>query len=398
MSTPAAVLSPPIGLGQSPPGDRPGVESSLSSLAQRTLGRFFEIRPYEDGITLLLLLGMLASVAWSVQLAGWLDGPLTQPTVLLGGITGIFAARHTFRWPVAHAAAFAIGWVVVFWQASQGANGDNIIDTSRDVWERFFLWLEAARDGGISRDSLPFQVLLLGAAWIISYVSSWVLFKYRNVWITVTILGVAIVINLSYRQGEHEHTLYLFLGLAIVLFAHMTAIERASRWAASGMAFPPHLRRLSIQYGIGLAIPVVLIASLLPITEPRNAQLTSLWDSFKEPFRALDDDFGRLLSGVRGRDSSGFSEFRESLPFQGAIDLPDNPVLFVDTVYPTLHAGRIYSEYTSQGWQTGATIQTRTLAGEILARREDLQGRQIITQRFIPNVDADWVLPIGNTL
>ena len=63
----------------------PSMDERIGSFVERVLGRFFTIRPYEDGLTLIILLGMLASVAWSVQLAGWLNGPLTQPTVFIGG-------------------------------------------------------------------------------------------------------------------------------------------------------------------------------------------------------------------------------------------------------------------------------------------------------------------------
>ena len=234
MSTSAGTLQPPGAL-QSPKLSSTSIEGSVSSFAERTLGRYFDLRTYEDGITLVLLLGLLSSVAWSVQLVGWLTGPNTQITVILGGIVGAMAARHRLNWPVAPVAAFTIGWVVVFWQAGEGANGDNIIATSRDIWDRFLLWLDAARNDGISRDALPFQVMLLAVSWLISFASSWILFKFRNAWITVTMLGVAIIINLSYRQGQHEHTLYIFLAIAVVLFAHVTSVQRAAGWAEAAL-------------------------------------------------------------------------------------------------------------------------------------------------------------------
>ena len=107
--------------------------------------------------------------------------------------------------------------------------------------------------------------MLLTVSWLISFAYAWIIFKFRNVWITVTMLGVAIIINLSYRQGQYEYTLYLFLAISIVLFAHVTSVQRAVGWAEAGMKFPSHLRQLSMQHGIVLAIPVVLIAASLPM-------------------------------------------------------------------------------------------------------------------------------------
>jgi hypothetical protein len=86
------------------------------------------------------------------------------------------------------------------------------------------------------------------------------------------------------------------------------------------------------------------------------------------------------------------------LPFKGSIELTDEPVMFVDTVFPTLHAGRFYSEYTSQGWLTGPTIEQTVLSSDVLVQEEDLKARKLITQRFTPNVDVSWVMPVGNTL
>lgn len=381
----------------SPPGVTRQQGSPLR-IAWRGLKRTIEVRPYEDGITAILLAGMLATIAWSVQLAGWLDGPLTQPTVLIAGLAGAVIARTRLHWSVGHLAGIAIGFVVVFWQAGQSAEGANIVSTSREVWERYFAWLTAAREGGISRDLLPFELMLLAVAWIVAYFSGWVLFRWRSAWFTTLLLGTGMIVNLSYRPGRFEYTLFLFIALAIMLVAHGTSITRVAGWRLTGVRFPAPLRRLSLQYGLMIAAVVVAGSALLPLWEPRSDSLRDVWSSFRDPLRALEEPISRLLPGVKGRGRGPLARFNDSLPFKGAIELSDEAVMFVDTAYPTMHAGRIYTVYTRGGWLTGETVHKPVTEGDTLADRENLKERIIVSQRFQPNHTTDWAMSIGNSL
>jgi transglutaminase-like putative cysteine protease len=349
----------------------------------------------------LFMLGILSSVAWSVQLAGWFNGPSSLPTVLLGGITGMLMARQrvNVRYSnlVAVVAGFLVGILVVAWQGSRGANGDSTFDRLGDISDRFTIWIDTAQTGGISTDILPFEVILLAVAWLTAFATTWYLFRYGSPWLSILVLGTGMMINLSYRPGLHEHTVYIFLALSIALFAHMTTMNRALKWQASGVKFPDHLRRLSLNYGLTLGVSVVVLTAVVPLYEPRNNVLDEIWDTFKDPFRRYEDQLNRLLSGVKGKGTGGLG-FNETLPFRGPINLPEEPVMTVDTVYPELHPGRIYTEYTSQGWETGKTVEQKLLGGEVLLPRQDLKERRLITQRFRPAVETNSVWPVGNTL
>lgn len=357
-----------------------------------------EFWPYEDTLTVLLLAAILSVVGWSVQLADWLDGPLMQPTLLLGGVVSFLTARARLHWLSGHALSFMVAFVVVFWQAGLATEATNIVSSSREVWERFFMWLEAAREGGISSDPLPFGVLLLTASWLVAYAAGWVLFRWRNAWFPSLVLGTGIVVNLSYRPGQFEHTLFMFIGLAVVLFAHTTAIKQAATWREQAVRFPSQLRRASLGHGILIAIPVVLIAALLPVWEPRSDSLRTVYDKLREPILSLEDPFQRLLSGVKGRGgSSVLSDFNQSLPFQGPVSLTDEPVMFVETDVPTPHPGRIYTKYTSAGWKTGATVRQQLSDRSVLTQRQDLKERELVTQVFRPNHTTGWAMPVGGT-
>lgn len=362
------------------------------------INRVIEIRPYEDGITAALLAGLLATVAWSVQLAEWLEGPLTQPTVLIAGLTGALIARTRLSWPLGHVVGFAIGFVVVFWQAGQSAEGTTIVNTSRDVWERYFAWLTAAREGGISRDLLPFELMLLTAAWLGAYLSGWAIFRWRNIWLVTLMLGTGIIVNLSYRPGKFEYTLFIFVGLAILLFAFATTIDRAARWQRVGVRFPAALRRLSIEHGAVLAIIVVAVAALLPLAEPRSDTLKGIWTDFRHPLEILEDPISRLLPGLKGTGSDKLPAFSDSLPFKGRVNFADEPVMTVTSVYPTLHASRIYTEYTRDGWLTGPTVERPVADGEALPARNDLNERILISQQIQPHHETDWVASMGNSI
>ncbi|MBI4305778.1 MAG: hypothetical protein HY678_05610 [Chloroflexi bacterium] len=372
---------------------------SLYARFQQWLARNAGFRPYDDLAAMALVAGMLSTVGWSVQLAHWGNAPFMQGTLLLAGLAGFLFSRVRVSWLIGHLLAMAGGFAVVFWQASYRAEGASILERTRDVWERFFLWTEAARIGGISTDLLPFSVMLLSVAWIVGYFASWSVFRWRTPWIAMVLLGTAILINLSYRLGRYEYTMYLFIAVSMLLFAHLAYARRLRRWRASEMPHPSETRRLSIQDGLLVTLGVVTFAAIVPLFEPRSTLLSNTVGlALQSPSRKLEDPAKRLLSGVKGRPRILLQDFGDSLPFLGSFKLTDTPVMFIESRYPVLHAGHIYDLYTARGWLTSPTVGIRLQAGEPLVPPEGLEERLLITQRIQPDFNAASAVQASGTI
>jgi transglutaminase-like putative cysteine protease len=358
------------------------------------LARELQFRAYDDIGAIVLVGGLLASVGWSVQLARWGDAPFIHATMLIAGMAGFLFARWRFHWALGHLAALAGGFAVVFWQVAYQADGDNIIERTRQVWERYFEWLEAARTGGISTDLVPFSVMLLTVGWIVSYFSSWAVFRWRTPWLATLLLGTAILINLSYRIGRFEHTLFVYVGVTMLLFAHLAQVSRTRRWTTAGMRYPHETRRLNVQDGVLLTFAVVAIAAAVPLFEPRSTFMTeTVGVAMRAPTRRLEEPTKRLLSGVKGRPRVLLQDFGGALPFLGTFKLADTPVMYIETAYPTLNAGHIYEIYTSGGWINGPTVEVRVEPGQELPPAESLAERLLVTQSVSPDFNTVTAIP-----
>lgn len=350
--------------------------------------------PIEDWITFGLLGVMLVAVGWSVQLAEWGDLPSVIPTLLLGLVAGFIASRSGLPVPVKLILAATVGFAVIMWQGSIPADGSNVVERSRDGWVRFWLWVDVARGGGVSNDSVPFALMFMTASWVTAYTVTTLTYRIRSPWPPVVLLSIGLMSNLSFRPGMYEHTFYIFIIAAIALFAHLTAVRRMDKWSAQGISHPKSLSWLSMSDGLLFGGIVVLTAAILPLIEPRSSRLDNAWEILKAPIDALEEPANRLLSGVKaGEGGSALRTPNSVLTFKGAITLTEEPLAWVTSRYSTMFPGRVYDEYASTGWIATPQISRSYNAGDVLIPVPSDEGREQIQQLFQPLVKTDLVLP-----
>jgi len=352
--------------------------------------------PLEDWVTFGLLVSMFATVAWSLQLADWGNSPTLLPTLVAASAAGLILSRSRVPWPLGHLASLPPGFAMVMWQATLRADGGDVVARGFDVWQRSSEWFEAGRTGAVSIDTLPFTLLLLSAAWVVGYASSWSLFRWRSPWAAVILLGLAILTSLSYRMHRFEYTFFFFVVASFALFIHVTTVRRMTQWRSGGTPFPASIRWLAVRDALILGPFVVLAAAFLPMWEPQSTAVRGAWTSVQSQFDPLREPASRLLSGIAGRDAGPLGSFSTTLPFRGAIRLPEQPVMRVWSGYPTYYLGRVYDTYASGGWMNGPTdervVGLRTGARALAPPYERLEPVQ---QRVEPLFNAVAVLPGG---
>ncbi len=357
----------------------------------RALLRRIELR---DWVTLGLLAWMLGAMAWSVQLSRWGDLPSILPTVFLGLISGFVITRGKFTWPVKTFAPIAIGFAVIFWQGSIPVGEGDVVSRAAEAWERMFVWLRDAREGGINRDTVPFALMFMTATWIVGYLTSWITFKWRNPWAPTILLGLGMLTNLSYRQGQFEYIFFIFMLGGVVLFGHLTTLTRIARWEADGTKYPGTIRWTGARNAIVVGVVALLIAAL-PLVEPRSAPLKDTWDLFKAPFELIRDPATRLLAGVRGKGEGILDAPSKILPFRGPLNLTDEPVMWVKSKYPTLLPARVYDTYTPQGWLTGEHNVFTAEPNAPLTNPPEELARERIDQTILPLFPTNAVISSG---
>ena len=237
--------------------------------------------------------------------------------------------------------------------------------------------------------------MFMASSWIVGYGVTALTFRFKSPWLPTVLLSFTILTNLSYRHGEYEYTFFLFLIGGIVLFAHLTTVRRIEKWQAEGVDNSRFLGWATVQDGLLFALPVVLLSSLLPIWEPRSEQLDDVWDVFRAPFYALREPANRLLAGidgpVRGRLLITPSQ---TMAFSGPLALTDEPLMWVRSKYVNTYAGRVYQEYTSQGWLTDANTKIAAESRSTLLAPTELE-RERVSLAYLPLVDTRAVMPAG---
>lgn len=361
--------------------------STRSARSRRVMRRRLMRRAFladitiSDWIALALLAWMLAMVGWSVQLANWGDLPNIVPTALIAAVIAFFMTRVRFHnntvlakfsIPIKTAIFLIAGIVIVFWQSSLNAEGTNPFARSYDAYDRFGLWVDIAINGGVSGDQIPFAMIMMTVTWITSYIVTLLTFRFNSPWIPAAILGTALLTNLSHRIGLHEQTFYLFMLAAVALFSHLVAVGRIDQWRKSGLTFPKEARWIAARDGLILGFVVLIVAAMAPMFTPRSDTLSVRWNTiFLDPFTQFRETAERLLAGVpRGDDNQIYSP-NAVLPFQGGIELTDEPVMWIRSRYAKLHPSRVYQEYSSQGWITAPSVTLPADAGTKLLTSPD---------------------------
>ena len=358
------------------------------------------IRPNaSEWIALALLIWMLAMVGWSVQLARWGDLPNIIPTAIIGATAAFVMSRLRVNWSAKLILFVLAGIAVIFWQGSLPADGGNVIERSVDAWERFRLWIDIAINGGVSGDTVPFAMIFMTTTWVVGYSVSALTFKTMSPWVPVMALGFGLLTNLSHRSGQFEYTFYLFVVAATAQFAHLIASNRTERWLSLGLSPPRSARWQSARDGLALGATIVLIAALMPFYEISSETLKGRWNAvFLDPFLSMRSTAQRLLAGVPSGRDAVLDAPNAVLPFQGAIELTDEPLFRVRSRFAKMHPGRIYQEYTSQGWVTSPSV---TIAAPSSARLESdasylgILERELVEIAVQPAGASNLVVPAG---
>ena len=261
------------------------------------------------------------------------------------------------------------------WQGSTLADGDSPLDRVGGLWDRVRLFYEAATGGGISTDLLPVSLVVLSAAWIMGYFSSWYLFRRTNVWVGLVVWGMAMLTALSFLPSRYVVGFFAFTFLSMMLVARVTMLQRRDRWSESGFETFSPSRWLVVRGTVVFAAVVLLAAAVLPLKLYHSRVAVDLWRLGRTPVAFLQDDMTRLLSALPSREERMGRFFGDSLPFIGKIGFDNEVAFWADSEARNYWLSRTYSRYTSQGWFTGDTEERAGRAGRSAAGAGRAQAR-----------------------
>lgn len=313
--------------------------------------------PSEGWTAFVLVLLSVMLAVWSVGSIFRVPTPGLSALALYGVMLGLILAKLRLRWWHIVATGILLGVVLSVYHLTDLVEGPGFGSRFVEVITRLFVWGRSFVEDGVSADLLPLSFFPVFISWMVGYVCSWSLFSKRSVWGALLPSGIAIVASLMVvTSGEQMVRLYLYLLVAIVLVARVSAIERQDNWRLKGVQYSRADSGLRVPDALWFAVVLVLVTSLLPVQPARVDALTAGWDRIVAPVRIAAGSFVRTSDPGPG-ESVGFVRlFEPTQPFGGETILHGEPVLVVTAPFPVYLRARSYDIYTSRGWETGDTL------------------------------------------
>jgi hypothetical protein len=355
---------------------------------------------WEDLVTFALLAFIFGTVVVSVDRANWSDEMPTLATIALAGLlTGALLARIPWPEGIVHLLALPLGAAMALAQILAVADGPSPVQRFEDLTTRMGDWFSIAFGDGISNDDLPFIVLVVPMAWLAAYLSAWAVFRWRNAWLALAPGGSALLLNISFLEGELSLAFVLFVLGGTLLVTRLHLLDRAKRWRSDGTPYPPFLSLTVLHATFWVAVVVLSVAWLLPRADEQDG-VEALWEDATAPVEERIDGMARLFLGVNNQGSgTRVHSFEDILPFLGGIELPDTLVAEIAASgldQPRYLRSKTFDIYSGSGWRLRAQQQTRLPAG-IETRTDALEQlrREFVIELTASIGQGDNILTVG---
>lgn len=313
------------------------------------------LRPQEGYLAVLLLMAHLLVVVWNVERTEWVQTPNMAVTLVLAVVAGVLLTRVRIPAIFLLPAGLALGFGLIVWQLVAYTPTHSDVATFGELFERLGIWLDAAEEGSISIDSIPFAFVLMVATWCIGFFAAWSLFRHHRYSGVVILGGVAMAINLTNIEQAPIADWMLYVFTAIMLLVRVHTVHRQNDWERRGLQYDRGVTWFSLSDGLWFAVAILLLALVFPYDQGFRP-LNPVYKWFSSPTGGLSEDFNRLFAGLPGKKPRPYRDFSHVLPLRGTIKNTANPVLKVESPYPLYLKVRSYSTYTSKGWTMGDTL------------------------------------------
>lgn len=332
------------------------VSLDTEALGQALLAGLNYFRPADGWATVLLLALNLMVVVWSVEQADWVPTPNLVSLILLAMLVGLFLSRLPLWGVLVLPLGLLLGLGVIVAQITAFRAEGMELANAAELWQRLYLWYDAARTGSINIDREPFAFGLMVATWLAGYLAAWVFFRHRNFWGVFILGGAGLLSNLTYLPAEGSIYLGIYLFTALLLVARVQAVRRLREWRRLGFQADSHLPILSISDSVLMAFAVLLIAFLLLPTGSFWQPAHNVYEYMRSPLVRFEDDFNRLFAGLPARRPLPYRIWGDVMAFQGTINPTTTPVLQVDSPVALYWKARSYGTYTPKGWVSDETV------------------------------------------
>ena len=314
---------------------------------------------WESWLTFALVVLVQLPVVGSLQSSDWVD---EMPSLLAPAVFGLLAAwllGHT-RLPGVFAVLGGIGVGIVtttalVMQSMQLADpaASGLLVRWDEFRFRLYDWGYALLNEGISTDPLPFVTLLVGSVFLVAFVSTWAVVRWRNPWIALVPGGFVLLTNISYLPGQPSFSFVVFVLAAVLLVARLTYLRAADGWRRDGVA-PNDLMSVEVLFAGGVVAVILIAAAWLIPTANNWGPVADTWERALSPVTSKIDQVGQVFIGVGSKKNLPVHALGGALPLQGEVTLKDEVLFEIFADQEMNLRGAVYDEYTGTGWRVSS--------------------------------------------
>ncbi len=365
-----------------------------SRLGNITLPSFFQ----HFGITFLIQVGLLSTLVWSIESSGWVESvPLVffvlPATVLASVLSNVFPDV-----PAKYLIALLVGLLFSYLGGLYITEADGYYSKFGELHQRVGDWLSAVAGEDASTDALPLAVTIMFLTWVISYFTSWGLFKYRNVWATIVPTGTLIVLNLTYLPDSFSMQLIVYFCFTLFMIVHVTNLTENFRERSIGIFRSSVTRIISYTNGLVITGLILGIIFVMPVGKTPPSPLAWLFEPLDRVFYDFQDELYRIFAAIPSHNPTSIRFFGSVLPLVRPIPVDENPIFFARSKYPLYWSAIAYDEYTSKAWKVDDMDEKPVISEAQKTELEDEESGSGVFYKVDMEVNSPYILSSGDII
>jgi transglutaminase-like putative cysteine protease len=347
--------------------------------------------PAEGWSTLVALIVMVTSLAWSIDDARWVRGVGAWTDFLpLAGVAGIamgFAGPKLGwgRWTT-HLIGVAFAALVLPLIAGGIVLGDSVTGFAPVALAARYqaaaevvtqVWIDLAIKGLPLTSQYGHYFIALGAlVWATGQYAAYAVFGHRRPLDVVIVTGLVLLGNMALTRNDQLHLIVLYSLASLALLVRAHAFDERTTWIRRRIGDPAAVSSLYLRGG-AVFIGAAILFSLSLTATASSAPLQGLWKGIPGTLLDVSQWLQRYLPGGGASRDPGVVIFGETSPIIGSWS-QDSGIAFVAQVpasAPKRFKWRIgtYAKFDLNAWSWGSSTRTleRKAGQELLAGLAD---------------------------
>jgi transglutaminase-like putative cysteine protease len=368
------------------------MEQLRSQLPPRHRG--IRLAPAEGWVSVLLVVLMTVTAAWSIDDAGWVLGrgdwtDFLALAAVLGVAVGFIGAKVGWNRWLAHTIGAIVAALVVPILVGQvldpkGSLGAQYAATAMQTVQA---WSDLVVHGLLATRMTGHHLLILGLlVWGTGQFAASAVFRHRRPLSAVVVIGAILIGNMAATVRDQLGYLILFSLVAMFLLVRLHSLDEQATWLRRRIGDPTAVGSIYLRGGT-VFIMIAVLGSLVLTAAARSAPLAGAWEEVKPWLLDVGSAIQRFLPNGLDSRSLGGVAFGPNAPISNLWTTGDELALTIRRTPgdEELYYWRAvaYDHFDFVGWDwTESEATPRATNEDILGGTldaVDTEGRKLVT-------------------